>query len=185
MPPRVEPIQYRSDRQITAEQFTGVLIRSTLGERRPVRDRERMAAMVEKADLICTAWAGDLLVGVARSLTDFVYCCYLSDLAVDVAYQRRGIGLELIRLTQRSLHPEATLILLAAPKAREYYPRIGMNQHPSAWTIGAGAPLRLLKAEVKARPIGLAKGEFVVPDDFNSSHSIEVIGENNQKPPSL
>ena len=106
-----------------------------------MEDRERMAAMVEKADLTCTAWEGEKLVGVARSLTDFVYCCYLSDLAVDVDYQRRGVGLELIRWTQSKLHRDATLILLAAPKAREYYPGIGMLQHPSAWTAGASVQL--------------------------------------------
>ena len=91
--------------------------------------------MLEHADLLCSAWAGDLLVGVARSLTDFSYCCYLSDLAVDIAYQKCGIGVELIRLTQSLLHPKCMVILLAAPKAEGYYPKIGMTQHRSAWTI--------------------------------------------------
>ena len=96
--------------------------------------------MLEYADLLCTAWADDLLVGVARSVTDFSYCCYLSDLAVDVAYQKVGIGVELIRLTQSRLHPRCTIILLAAPKAEDYYPKIGMTQHRSAWTT-IGSPL--------------------------------------------
>jgi ribosomal protein S18 acetylase RimI-like enzyme len=95
--------------------------------------------MLEHANLICTAWDGDLLVGVARSVTDFTFCCYLSDLAVDAAYQRQGIGLELIRLTQSRIHPDAKLVLLAAPKAVHYYPKIGMTQHHSAW-IAPGAP---------------------------------------------
>ena len=90
--------------------------------------------MLERADLLCTAWAGDLLVGVARSVTDFSYCCYLSDLAVHISFQKRGIGVELLRLTQSLLHPKCTMILLAAPKAEGYYPKIGMVRHHSAWT---------------------------------------------------
>ena len=130
-------LTYSADRRITATEFIDVLNRSTLGERRPVHDPQRIAAMLEHANLICTAWSGDLLVGVARSVTDFVFCCYLSDLAVDAAFQGRGVGTELIRLTQRQLHPDAKLILLAAPRAREYYPRIGMEPHDSAWIASA------------------------------------------------
>ena len=134
-------LTYSADRRITAAQFIDVLNRSTLGERRPVHDVERIAAMLEHASLICTAWAGDLLVGVARSVTDFAYCCYLSDLAVDAAFQGRGVGTELLRVTQGQLHPDAKLILLAAPKAREYYPRIGMETHDSAWIASASKRL--------------------------------------------
>ena len=75
---------------------------------------------------------------MARSLTDFSYCCYLSDLAVDAAYQRKGIGRELIRMTQSRLQPECKIILLAASKAETYYPKIGFSQHRSAWVL-AGA----------------------------------------------
>jgi GNAT superfamily N-acetyltransferase len=132
---------YRSDRPLTVAEFTDVLVRSTLGERRPIDDPERLAAMLEHADLLCTAWEGDRLVGVSRSITDFAYCCYLSDLAVDVAYQGQGVGTELIRLTQSRLHPRCNVILLAAPKAREYYPRIGFTAHPSAWVAPAHPPL--------------------------------------------
>ena len=74
-------------------------------------------------------------MGVARSVTDFAYCCYLSDLAVDEAYQHKGIGRELIRLTKSKLGPKANLILLSAPKAVTYYPKIGLEAHPSAWIL--------------------------------------------------
>jgi predicted N-acetyltransferase YhbS len=124
-------------KRVTSEQFVDVLNRSTLGERRPVADRERIASMLEHANLLCTAWDGDLLVGVARSVTDFSYCCYLSDLAVDLAYQNKGIGAELMRETQRRLHPQCKVILLAAPTAQGYYPKLGMTQHPSAWLMPA------------------------------------------------
>ena len=81
-------IEYFHDRKITSTQFIDVLRRSTLAERRPVTDLERISDMLAHANLVCTAWEGDVLVGVARSLTDFSYCCYLSDLAVDVSYQK-------------------------------------------------------------------------------------------------
>jgi len=130
-------IEYAHDRTITIDQFIDVLERSTLAERRPVADRKRIADMLSHANLTCTAWQGDLLIGVARSLTDFSYCCYLSDLAVDVAYQKKSVGKNLIRLTQSRLHPQCKIILLAAPKAEGYYPKIGFTQHHSAWIASA------------------------------------------------
>ena len=134
-------IQYHADRRLTPDEFIDVFNRSTLGERRPVGDRACIEAMLEHANLLCTAWDGPKLVGVARSVTDFAYCCYLSDLAIDAAYQRKGLGRELIALTQSRLGPKARLILLAAPKAVEYYPRLGLQAHPSAWVIEATKPL--------------------------------------------
>lgn len=130
-------IRYDSARQITVDEFIDVLKRSTLGERRPVEDRERIAAMLKHADVLCTAWDGDKLVGVARSVTDFAYCCYLSDLAVDEAYQRMGIGKGLIRETKSRLGPKASIILLAAPKAEGYYAKVGFEAHRSAWVLRA------------------------------------------------
>jgi predicted N-acetyltransferase YhbS len=135
-------ITYETRRPISADQFIDVLRRSTLAERRPVDDRKAIGAMLQYADILCTAWAGEKLVGVARSVTDFEYCCYLSDLAVDVAYQKHGIGRELICLTQAQLGERAKLILLAAPKAQEYYPKIGFDPHHSAWLIGSRTSLK-------------------------------------------
>ena len=126
-------IEYFHDRPITPEQFIGVLRRSTLAERRPVHDAGRISEMLAHANLICTAWDKDFLVGVSRSLTDFSYCCYLSDLAVDVSYQKKGIGRKLVELTQNRLHPQCKIILLAAPKAEGYYPKIGFRHFHSAW----------------------------------------------------
>lgn len=114
---------------------------STLGERRPVDDRERMGRMMAGANLIVTAWDGALLVGIARSLTDFAYATYLSDLAVRLSHQRQGIGMELMRVTQREGGPQTTIILLAAPKAVDYYPRVGFTQHGSAWVLAPGATI--------------------------------------------
>lgn len=134
-------ISFSSEYTITRDQFIDVLRRSTLAERRPVDDVACIDAMLAHANLFCTAWDDARLIGVARSLTDFAYCCYLSDLAVDQTYQRRGLGRQLIRLTQQRLGPRCKLILLAAPKAADYYPHIGFVPHPSAWLIGSTKPL--------------------------------------------
>jgi GNAT superfamily N-acetyltransferase len=134
-------ITYHNDRTISESEFIDVLRRSTLAERRPVNDASCIQAMLRHADLLCTAWDGDTLIGIARSVTDFQYCCYLSDLAVDVTYQKSGIGRKLIELTRSRLGPRANLILLAAPAAEHYYPKIGFDPHRSAWILAPGKPL--------------------------------------------
>jgi ribosomal protein S18 acetylase RimI-like enzyme len=121
---------------LSAAEFVDLLIRSTLAQRRPIDDRETVAGMLANADLIVTArTAAGLLVGISRAITDFSYCSYLSDLAVDVAFQGRGIGHELIRQTHEAAGLHTSLILLAAPKAETYYPHIGMRRHDSCWMI--------------------------------------------------
>jgi len=128
-------IHYKISAPISPEEFADVLRRSTLAERRPVDDTHCLQAMLRHANLLCTAWDDEKLVGIARSVTDFEHCCYLSDLAVDSSYQRKGIGRELVRLTQSRLGPRAKIILLAAPQAETYYPRIGFEAHKSAWIL--------------------------------------------------
>ena len=128
-------ISYSDQRSISVEQFIDVLWRSGLAARRPVEDEACIAQMLKHADLLVTAWQGEQLVGVARSVTDFSYCCYLSDLAVDRAVQGQAIGRQLIDLTQQQLGPRCTLMLLAAPAAVNYYPHIGFTQHSSAWIL--------------------------------------------------
>ncbi len=128
-------IQYAREPQLSATEFIDVLVRSTLAERRPVSDQARIEQMLRHADVVATARANGLLVGVSRAITDFSYCTYLSDLAVDVAFQGRGIGQELIRQTHSACGLRTRLILLAAPKAQTYYPHIGMERHESCWMI--------------------------------------------------
>jgi GNAT superfamily N-acetyltransferase len=130
-------ITYRTGNDIDLDEMIEVYVDSTLGERRPVGERERMARMLEEADLVVTAWDGDRMVGISRSVTDRVYCTYLSDLAVRLDYQGQGIGKELVRLTRQAT-PQAMVILLAAPKAVDYYPKIGMTRHESAWILRPG-----------------------------------------------
>lgn len=128
-------IEYALEPRLGVDEFIDCLRRSTLAERRPVEDPARMEAMLAHADLIVTARAGGLLVGVSRAITDFSFCTYLSDLAVDEAFQGRGIGRELIRRTHQAAGLHTALILLAAPKATSYYPHIGMQKHDSCWLI--------------------------------------------------
>ena len=121
--------------ELGVDEFIDVLERSTLAERRPVGELETILGMLAHADIIVTARSGSLLVGISRAITDHHFCTYLSDLAVDREYQNRGIGKELIRRTHEAAGLHTTLILLAAPKARTYYPRVGMLAHDSCWTI--------------------------------------------------
>ncbi|MGB1004751.1 MAG: GNAT family N-acetyltransferase [Salibacteraceae bacterium] len=127
-------IKYQIEPNLSASDFIELLIKSTLGERRPIDQFERIKAMLEHANLIVTARDNGELIGVARSLTDFAYCTYLSDLAVDTDYQKQGVGKELIRLTKKET-PKAKLILLAAPKAIDYYPHIGMTKHHACFLL--------------------------------------------------
>ncbi len=127
-------ISYKKEEDLCAHEFRELLISSTLGERRPIDEPDRLEAMLQNANLVITARHDGKLVGVARSLTDFVYATYLSDLAVHKDYQHRGIGKELIRQTKLST-PQASVILLSAPAAVNYYPKIGMDHHPHAFWL--------------------------------------------------
>lgn len=125
----MDKVVYRVENSLDPDEFLDVLRRSGLAARRPVDEPDRIRGMVENANLTVAARDSDgLLIGIARSITDFAYCCYLSDLAVDVAWQKKGIGRELIRRTRDSIHPKALLLLLSAPAAMDYYPRIGMEK---------------------------------------------------------
>jgi GNAT superfamily N-acetyltransferase len=128
-------ITFALEPDLSADEFRAILVASTLGERRPVDDLDRLDRMLRNADIVATARDEGRLVGVSRAITDFSYCCYLSDLAVDAAYQRHGIGKRLIDETRAWAGETATLILVAAPAAESYYPRIGMQHHASCWTI--------------------------------------------------
>ena len=126
-------IRYQKNEVITADQLAEVFRAS--GIRRPVEDKTRLEKMLKHADILVTAWDGERLVGVARALTDYSYCCYLSDLAVDEGYQHRGIGKQLVNEVKREIGEEAALILLASPIAMDYYPKIGFNRIENGYII--------------------------------------------------
>ena len=119
---------YKVEKSLDPSEFIDVLKRSTLGERRPIDDFERVKKICENSNLIVSARLDSNLIGIARSVTDFYYCTYLSDLAVDKDYQKKGIGKRLIEETKKQSQ-KATLILLSAPAAVDYYPKIGMVRH--------------------------------------------------------
>lgn len=133
--PMSSAVRYQLEPQLSADEFVDVLRRSTLAERRPVERSEVIRGMLAHADVLVTARVDQTLVGVARAITDFNYCTYLSDLAVDVAWQGQRIGRELLRRVHEAAGLQTTLILLAAPKARSYYPHVGLQPHDSCWII--------------------------------------------------
>ena len=128
-------VTYQLEPGLQPDEFIDVLTRSTLAERRPVGNAQVIQGMLDHADLIVTARVDGLLVGVSRAITDFSFCTYLSDLAVDEAFQRQGIGRQLIRATHEAAGLHTTLILLSAPAAATYYPHIGMTKHESCWIV--------------------------------------------------
>lgn len=129
-------MEYTIERRISAQEYIELLNASTLGERRPVDSAAVIGKMLAHANLLATAWEGALLVGAARCFSDFAYVTYCSDLCVRQSHQRRGIGKQLLRAVLETA--PCRIVLLAAPKAAGYYPRIGFTQHPSAWTILPG-----------------------------------------------
>jgi GNAT superfamily N-acetyltransferase len=129
------PIVYAVEPELTAAEFRAVLVASGLGQRRPVDEPARLEKMLRHADVIVTARDAGRLIGVSRAITDFAYCCYLSDLAVDAAYQHQGIGKQLVQETRRAAGERSNLVLIAAPAAEGYYPKIGMKHVDSCWLI--------------------------------------------------
>ncbi len=105
------------------------------GLRRPTKDKVRIKKMFDNSNLVISAWNKDELVGISRALTDFSYCCYLSDLAVKKKFQKCGIGKELIRITKEQIGENSMLLLLSAPEAMEYYPKIGMEKAGNGFFI--------------------------------------------------
>ena len=134
-------IEYKVTPDLDVDVAHELYVASTLGERRPIGDRPRFESMLRSANLTITAWDGDLLVGISRSVTDWVWCTYLADLAVRVSHQKQGIGRELMRRTQAAA-PQANLLLLAAPKAANYYGHVGFTQMLNAWMVRPGEEIK-------------------------------------------
>jgi len=135
-------IRYQTGNDLELDQVVDLYRASTLGARRPIDDRERFAAMLKNANLVITAWEGDVLVGISRCMTDFNFFTYLADLVVRESHQRRGIGRELMRLTQKYSGPKTSILLLAAPAAETYYPHVGFEHAPQAWLLKPGESIR-------------------------------------------
>jgi ribosomal protein S18 acetylase RimI-like enzyme len=102
---------------------------------RPTHDPQRIRIMFENSDLIVTAWDESKLAGVARTITDWVWCSYLADLAVSPAYKRSGIGRKLIALTREKIGEQSMTLLLSVPTAMVYYPKVGFVKEDRAFII--------------------------------------------------
>lgn len=128
-------IIYKTDAKLEVMQVIALYKRTSLAQRRPVDKPEVFQKMIDHANLIISAWDGEQLVGMARSLSDFAYVTYLADLVVDKRYQRQGIGQRLIQQTLANIEPGSRIVLLAAPTANEYYPQMGFQNNPRAWIL--------------------------------------------------
>ncbi len=126
-------ITYKTDIIPTADQI--IELYNNCGLPRPTNDKYRIAKMFENADLVVTAWADDLLVGVSRSITDWVWSCYLADLAVRKDYKASGIGKKLIDITKQTVGEQSMVLLLSVPTAMEYYPKVGFTQLDNSFII--------------------------------------------------
>jgi len=135
-------IEYKINEPISADQFIELLVSCSLGERRPIQDRECMEGMISNSNLTVSAWESGRLVGLARSMTDFHYACYLSDLAVAQDHQKLGIGKQLQAITQDQLGPRCKLVLIAAPAANSYYEHIGFINNPRCWVLERDAGIQ-------------------------------------------
>ncbi|WP_010280101.1 GNAT family N-acetyltransferase [Bacillus timonensis] len=129
----IAQISYKVNESIKAEELSNVF--RTSGIKRPSDDLKRLQRMIEHSNVLITAWDNDQLIGVARAITDYCYCCYLSDLAVNKNYQHKGIGKELVRLLQGHIGEEVALLLLSSPIAMEYYPKIGFEKIENGFKI--------------------------------------------------
>jgi predicted N-acetyltransferase YhbS len=128
-----QSITYRINNTIKAEELS--LVFKASGIKRPSDDLQRLQRMLNNADIVISAWDNNKLIGIARSITDFSYCCYLSDLAVDMEYQKKGIGKRLVELTQSEIGDEVAFLLLSSPIAMEYYPHIGFEKIENGFRI--------------------------------------------------
>ena len=126
-------IRYSFEERPTADQI--IELYDNAGLPRPTHDKERIRKMYDNSNLIVTAWDGDILAGVSRSITDWVWSCYLSDLAVRSEYKKEGIGRQLINLTREKVGEESMVLLLSVPSAMEYYPKVGFEKQESSFII--------------------------------------------------
>lgn len=126
-------IVFKTDEMPLAEQVCTLYEKSAMP--RPTKDKERIQKMFENSNLVITAWDNEKLIGVCRSITDWVWCCYLSDLAVDPDYKKAGIGKRLIELTKETVGEQSMILLLSVPTAMEYYPKVGFTKEDRGFMI--------------------------------------------------
>ncbi|MDC3418373.1 GNAT family N-acetyltransferase [Aquibacillus salsiterrae] len=126
-------VTYKHNAPVNEKELS-ILFKSS-GINRPSEDLNRLKKMIDNADITLTAWANDKLIGIARAITDYCYCCYLSDLAIHRDYQQQGIGETLVDMLRENIGEEVALILLASPTAMEYYPKIGFEKIDNGFKI--------------------------------------------------
>ncbi|MCY7377094.1 MAG: GNAT family N-acetyltransferase [Pyrinomonadaceae bacterium] len=119
-------IEYKTNAPIETGQI--IELYKHCGLPRPIHDEKRITEMFANSNLVISAWFDGELVGVSRSLTDFVWCCYLADLAVRKDFQKAGVGRKLVEMTREKVSEKSMVLLLSVPDALGYYPKIGMEK---------------------------------------------------------
>lgn len=126
-------IKYEFEIVPSAEQVIDLY--DSAGLPRPIKNQQRIQKMFNNSNLIVTAWDKEILVGVSRSITDWVWCCYLADLAVRKEYQGQGIGKRLVQLTKERLCEQSMILLLSLPSVMNYYPKLGFVKQESSFIV--------------------------------------------------
>ncbi|MBX7174257.1 MAG: GNAT family N-acetyltransferase [Pyrinomonadaceae bacterium] len=119
-------IRYKINAPIETAQI--IELYGNCGLPRPIHDESRIFEMFANSTLVISAWINEELIGISRSITDFVWCCYLADLAVRKDFQKAGVGRKLVELTRQAVSEKSMVLLLSVPDAMEYYPKIGMEK---------------------------------------------------------
>lgn len=91
------------------------------------RTLEEAREMLRHTDVALCAWDSEQLVGFGRVLTDFVYRATIWDVIVDKAYQKYGIGTEIV---QRILnHPRLKKVELfwLCTRRPGFYEKLGFS----------------------------------------------------------
>ena len=103
---------------------------------KPIAGAARLQVMIDETQLVLSVWDDEHLIGFARCLTDFEYCCYLSDILILPAYEGHQIGRQLIATLQAYIGPRVTLSLRAADSAVGFYERINLPHADNMFRIG-------------------------------------------------
>jgi GNAT superfamily N-acetyltransferase len=122
----MKEIEYKINAPIETAEIIGLY--ADCGLPRPIQDESRIAQIFANSNLVISAWMGEELVGISRSLTDFAWCCYLADLAVRKDVQKQGVGRKLVEMTREAVGEKSMVLLLSVPDALSYYPKIGMEK---------------------------------------------------------
>ena len=120
------------EERVTASEYIDFLKRTDLGSQYPKeRFESRIEKLVKNVSISLTARNEEgLLVGALFGVTDFAYWLYVTDLGVDRAYERQGIGSRLMKMAHEVAGGEKDIAvyLIANENAVPFYEKLGMEK---------------------------------------------------------